>query len=76
VAHNHSLTHTHTHTYTHTYTHPHIPTPTPPHPHTHLPSYDSDAKPGDVVCYGQHITLTTLPNEGGQVNIHNWMYLH
>ena len=31
-------------------------------------SYDSqDAKPGDVVCYGQYVTLTTLPNEGGQV---------
>ena len=22
---------------------------------------------GDLVCYGDHITLTTLPEEGGQV---------
>ena len=26
-----------------------------------------DTKPGDVICYGDYITLTTLPNEGGQV---------
>lgn len=33
-------------------------------------SYDSqDARPGDVVCYGQYITLTTLPNEGGQLSL-------
>ena len=33
------------------------------------PSYDDPScKPGDVVRYDQRITLTTLPNEGGQVN--------
>ena len=28
---------------------------------------DPDAKPGDVIRFGQYITLTTLPNEGGKV---------
>ena len=33
-----------------------------------VPSYDDPScKPGDVVRYDQRITLTTLPNEGGQV---------
>ena len=28
---------------------------------------DPDAKEGDVIRFGQYITLTTLPNEGGKV---------
>ena len=32
--------------------------------------YDKpDAADGDVICYGQQITFTTLPNEGGQVGV-------
>ena len=31
-------------------------------------SYDApEAKEGDVVCYGQPVSLVTLPGEGGQV---------
>ena len=29
---------------------------------------DPDSKQGDVIRFGQHITLTTLPNEGGKVS--------
>ena len=29
---------------------------------------DPDAKEGDVIRFGQYITLTTLPNEGGKVS--------
>ena len=32
-------------------------------------SYDDGAKVGDVVRYGQNITFTTLPNEGGEVRV-------
>ena len=32
------------------------------------PSSDPGVKEGDVVCYGQHVTLTTLPGVGGQVS--------
>ena len=31
--------------------------------------YDKpDAAAGEVICYGQQITFTTLPDEGGQVS--------
>ncbi len=40
------------------------------HTHTHI-SFDADSKPGDLVYYGQHISFTTLPNEGGQVSTSN-----
>ena len=33
-------------------------------------SYDDpEVKTGDALCYGQYITLQTLPNIGGEVRI-------
>ncbi len=31
---------------------------------------DASCKEGDVVCFNQPITLSTLPEEGGQVCMH------
>ena len=34
------------------------------HTHTHI-----RVQEGDVVGYGQHVTMTTLPEEGGEVRV-------
>ena len=38
-------------------------------------SWDSSAMVGDPVCYEQHITFTTLPDEGGKVKVCNLEFL-
>ncbi|CAI8016469.1 Cilia- and flagella-associated protein 161 [Geodia barretti] len=32
---------------------------------------ESEAKEGEVVCYGQPVALVTLPDEGGQLGLHS-----